>query len=91
MDETNNVIRLTDEEGVDKDFEFLDLVNYGDQEYIVLLPCDDEESGEIVILQIESEAEDRETYVGVQDGEVLNAVFSIFKEKFKNDFDFLDD
>ena len=29
-------------------------------------------------------------YVSVDDEETLNKVFEIFKEKFKNDFDFVD-
>ena len=91
MNELDNIIQLTDEKGMEQKFEFLDVVEYGEQEYIVLLPCDDEESVEVLILLLESEDDGRETYVGVEDEEVLNTVFGIFKERFKNDFNFLDE
>lgn len=38
-EEELNIITLTDEDGTDKDFEFLDLIDLDDKEYVVLLPC----------------------------------------------------
>ena len=58
-----------------------------------MLPAEEEEddSGEVVILKLEdSESEDEESYVSVDDEETLNAVFDIFKEKFKDEFNFDD-
>lgn len=37
-EEELNIITLTDEDGTDKDFEFLDLIDLDDKEYVVLLP-----------------------------------------------------
>ena len=37
------------------------------------------------------ELDDEESYVGVEDEEVLNKVFSIFKEKYKDEFNFVDE
>ena len=36
------------------------------------------------------ENSEEESYVGVEDEEILNKVFEIFKEKFKDEFDFVD-
>jgi len=91
MEEFDNVVTLTDEEGNDVNFEFLELVEYQGGEYVVLLPMDDEEAGEVVILQIIAESEDEETYAGVDDEAVLQGVFNLFKEKFKDEFDFTDE
>ena len=33
---------------------------------------------------------EEESYVSVEDEDVLNKVFEIFKERFKDDFDFVD-
>ena len=74
-------------------FEFLDLIEYNEEEYVILLPVEDEiseEPGEVVILKVESTSEDEESYVSVEDEEVLNNVFEIFKEKFKDEFNFTD-
>ncbi len=90
----DNIITLTDEEGKESNFELLDLVELDNEEYVVLLPAEgsDEEPGEVVILKVEDtdEDSDKEAYVSVDDEETLNKVFEIFKEKFKNEFDFVD-
>lgn len=92
MDE--NIIVLNDEEGKEVKFEFLDLIELDDEEYVVLLPADEEtdEPGEVVILKVEDtdSDSDEESYVGVEDEEVLNRVFQAFKDKFKDEFDFVD-
>ena len=93
-EELDNVIVLNDEEGNEVKFEFLDLVELDEEEYVVLLPIteNEEEDGEVVILKLEDTDEDseEESYVGVEDEEILNKVFTIFKEKFKDEFDFVD-
>ena len=96
-EELDNIIRLNDEDGNEVQFEFLDLVELDNEEYVVLLPVDDEESeepGEVVILKVEDSDDDSdeetESYVSVEDEETLTKVFEIFKDKFKNEFDFVD-
>lgn len=94
-EELDNVVILNDEEGNEVKFEFLDLIELDDEEYVVLLPMTEEgeeDEGEVVILKVEDidEDTDEESYVSVDDEEVLNKVFEIFKEKFKDDFDFVD-
>ena len=87
MAEIDNIIVLNDEDGNEVEFEFLDLIEYQDKEYVVLLPVDDEDD-EVVILMLEPG--DEESYVSVEDDQVLQAVFEIFKEKFKDEFNFTD-
>lgn len=90
----DNIIILNDEDGKETKFEFLDLINYDDEQYVVLLPTEEEsdEPGEVVILRVEDtdQDSDEESYVSVEDEEVLNKVFEIFKDKFKDEFDFVD-
>ncbi len=94
-EELDNIVILNDEEGNEVKFEFLDLVELDEEEYVVLLPVTEEgeeEEGEVVILKVEDtdEEADEESYVSIEDEEILNKVFEIFKEKFKDDFDFVD-
>lgn len=94
-EELDNIVILNDEEGNEVKFEFLDLIELDEEEYVVLLPVDEEgeeDEGEVVILKVEDtdEESDEESYVSVDDEETLNKVFEIFKEKFKDDFDFVD-
>ena len=93
-EELDNIIVLNDENGVEVQFEFLDLIELDDEEYVVLLPVEEDEDaeGEVVILKVEdTENEDEESYVSVEDEDTLNKVFEIFKEKFKDEFNFIDE
>ena len=91
-EELDNIIVLNDEEGNEVQFEFLDLIEFEGEEYVILLPVEEEETGEVVILQVEdTESEDEESYISVEDEEILNKVFEIFKEKFKDEFNFVDE
>ena len=88
-EEEVSTLTLTDENGVDTTFEYLDCIEYEGTEYLVLMPEGDE-SGELVILEVEPVDEDMENYLAVEDEAVLNAVFAIFKEKFKDVLEFED-
>ena len=95
-EELDNIVILNDENGNEVRFEFLDLIELDDEEYVVLLPVTsegEEDEGEVVILKVEDtddEDSDEESYVSIEDEDILNRVFEIFKEKFKDDFDFVD-
>ena len=74
-------IMLTDEDGKDTMFEFLDLIKYEENEYIVLSP----------IYEEDEEIEDGgETYSSVDDDSIIEAVYNIFKDKWKNKYNFID-
>ena len=89
QEEETNILTLTDENGADVDFEYLDCIEYEGKEYLVLMPAD-ELSTEIVILEVEPVDEENENYLSVQDENVLNAVYGIFKEKYKDVLTFED-
>ena len=81
QEEESSIITMTDENGQDVDFEYLDCIEYEGKEYLVLIPAE-EDANEIVILEIEPVDEENENYIGVEDEAVLEAVFGIFKEKY---------
>lgn len=87
-EEEISILTLTDENGQDVDFEYLDCLEYEGKEYLVLSP--DDESGEIVILEIQPVDEEHENYLAVEDENTLDAVFGIFKEKFRDILEFED-
>ena len=74
IDDESNIVVLNDENGNEIRFEFLDLIEYESE----------------VILKLEDSDTDEESYVSVDDETVLNAVFEIFKDKFKDEFNFTD-
>ncbi len=82
-EEEVSILTLTDENGQDTNFEYLDCMTYQDKEYLVLMPTEDE-SGEIVILEVEPVDEENENYLAVEDEAILDAVYGLFKEKYKD-------
>ncbi len=88
-EEEVSILTLTDENGEDINFEYLDCLEYEGKEYLVLAPEEDE-SGEIIILEIQPVDEENENYLAVEDEAVLDAVFAIFKEKYKDILQFED-
>ena len=83
QEEESAILTLTDENGVDTDFEYLDCIEYEGKEYLVLMPAEDD-SDEIVILEIEPVDEENENYLAVEDEATLEAVYEIFKERYKD-------
>ena len=88
-EELENIVVLTDDEGQDIEFEWLDTVEMGEEQYIVLLPVEDEDAEEVVILKMEVEDEN-ENFIPVEDENELNEVYDLFKERNKENFDFVD-
>ena len=88
-EEEQNILTLTDENGVETAFEYLDVIEYEGNEYLILMPAE-EGADEIVILLIEPVDEDTENYLAIEDEEVLKAVYEIFKERYKDVLTFAD-
>ena len=89
LQEEENILTLTDKNGEETEFEYLDSVEYGGQEYLILTPTG-EESGQVVILQVEPVDEETENYLAVEDEILLNEVYAIFRERYKDVLTFED-
>ena len=88
LQEEESILTLTDENGEEMQFEYMDCIAYEGSEYLVLSPL--EEPGQIVILKIEPVDEENENYVAVMDEAILDAVFDIFKKRYKDVLQFED-
>ena len=88
-EEEDSLITLTDENGNDVEFEYLDCIEYEGKEYLVLIP-NEEDADELVILEVEPVDEENENYLAVEDEAVLNAVYNIFKERYQDVLTFED-
>ena len=87
--EETEILTLTDENGNDVDFEYLDCLEYQDKEYLVLMPADEAET-QVVILEVEPVDDENENYLAVEDEAVLDAVYGMFKDKYKDVLTFED-
>ena len=87
MENEGTLITLEDEEGNEVEFEFLDIVEYEGEEYIVLIE-NDEDADEVVILKINPVDEETEEYVSIEDEDLLDKLFDIFKKKYEGEINF---
>lgn len=88
-EEESSILTLTDENGQDMDFEYLDCIPYQQKEYLVLMPAEEPDT-QIVILEVEPVDDENENYLAVEDEALLNAVYAIFRERYKDVLTFED-
>ncbi len=81
------LITLVDDEGNEVEFEFLDVVEYEGEEYIVLIE-NDEDADEVVILKINPIDDNTEEYVSIDDEDLLQKLFDVFKKKYEGEINF---
>lgn len=81
-------IILTDQNGVQMSFQCLDIIEYKDQEYAVLL-TEDEEIMIFIYEQVEG-AEDEAVYAPVEDPRLDEKVYRLFQKKYKDIYEFDD-
>ena len=86
-EEEVSVLTLTDENGVDTNFDYLDCIELEGIEYLVLMP---EGTNEIVILEVQPVDEENENYVAVENQAILDTVYGTFKERYKDVLEFED-
>ena len=89
LPEEDNLVTFVDENGEEVTFEYMDCIEYQGKEYLALLPVE-EGSNEVVILEVEPVDEENENYLTVEDDAVLEAVYDIFKDHFKDILTFED-
>lgn len=91
IEEEDTIIVLTDEDGNDVEFEFLDNVEYEGNLYVVMIPVEDEDAGVVIMLLEEGETEEEDSLLTVTDEDVVETVYEIFKENNKDVFEFEED
>ena len=89
QEEESSILTLTDENGVDTEFEYLDCIEYEGKEYLVLIPTA-EDANEIVILEVQPIDEENENYIAVESEDILDAVYDIFKCRYSDVLTFED-
>lgn len=86
-EEMDSIVVLTDEDGNEVEFEFLDSIEYGDATYVILLPTDD---NGVLIMELEETEDGEESLLQINDPMIAEEVYAMFKEKNKDFFDFED-
>jgi len=88
LEDEENYITLTDDDGNEVSFEILDTVEYKERLFAVLLPFDDEDDGIVILEIIEGEDEEFDDFVSVEDDALLDEVYTEFKKNYKGEYEF---
>ena len=82
---------LSDENGEQMAFHFLDCILVEDREYLVLMPAEGPYVNEAVILQRFREKDGEESYIPVEDMKTIRAVYDLFRQRAGDAFIFTDE
>ncbi len=82
---------MVGEDGEEVEFEHIDTIEMNGNEYVVLLPVEDQENeevDEVVILKVDHGEDGEDSFVTVDDEDELNSVFEEFKTRMEEEYDF---
>ena len=86
------ILEFEDENGNVEKYEFLDVIPYKGTDYAVLLPVteNEDEAVNVYIFEIVEELDsDTDTYLGIDDQQLIDEIYAVFMEKHKDDFNFV--
>ncbi len=90
-EERDDIVVLVGEDGEEVEFEHIDTIEMNGNEYVVLLPVEDQENeevDEVVILKVDHGEDGEDSFVTVDDEDELNSVFEEFKTRMEEEYDF---
>ena len=90
MTENDDIITLFDEDGIETDFIIVDGIDYEEKAYLALVEAahaDDDEC-EFIILRVETDENEEEVLVTIEDEEEFNNVMQVFNEAMDEDDEF---
>lgn len=79
MEEKENIVILTDEDGVDSEFEIVTILNVDNNEYCVLYPVDSEDDDAIVLKLIQDDKGD-DMLTEIEDDDEFEKVAEAYEE-----------
>jgi uncharacterized protein YrzB (UPF0473 family) len=90
-EERDDIVVLVDENGDEVEFEHIDTIEMNGNEYVVLVPYDEEDSEEqdeeeVIILKVEHNEDGEDSFVTVEDEEELDTVFEEFQARMEEEF-----
>ena len=83
-EEEDNIVELTDDDGVVSKFEYLATIPFDGEDYVILQVLEEDgtepegDDGEVIILKIEQDENGEDIYVSVDDDDVAQKVFEMF-------------
>ncbi|MBO4414123.1 MAG: DUF1292 domain-containing protein [Clostridia bacterium] len=82
------IFTLTDEDGVEKQFELIGSTELNGETYLALVPLEDNENNEYVILKSDVDEDGDDILVTIDDDDEFNKVAEIFDEELFEEIDY---
>ncbi|MEG0641940.1 MAG: DUF1292 domain-containing protein [Clostridium sp.] len=87
MEENTNIISLTDEEGVERDFEVITVLKVEETEYAILYDVDSREDEDAVVFRIAQDDEGSDILEVVEDDAEFDKVAAVYEEWLESEED----
>lgn len=84
------IVILQDEDGTQMEFELLDRIQYAEQQYAVLGARGEDEGALVILLTRQESGSGQWIYDDVEDDQTLDAVYDLFYQRHRDEFDFSD-
>ena len=85
--ENEELFTLTDEEGNESQFALLGELELDGQIYLALIPADNDDADEYVVLKVEVDENGEELLVTIDDDDEFDKVADAFEDQFMGEFD----
>lgn len=86
--ETEDIYTLTDEDGVEMQFKLLAGAQIDGVEYLALVPSDEEDAEEYVILKLDKDENGDEILITIDDDEEFDRVADLFEDELFGEIDY---
>ena len=86
--DTDDIFTLTDEDGEEKQFQLLDSCEVDGSEYLALIPLEENDAEEYVILKREIDEDGEDILVTIDDDDEFDRVADIFEDELFGEVDY---
>lgn len=80
-----NIVTLTDEDGVDHDFQLIDIITVDEADYAILQPVEDENDEAIILKIVKDEEGNPVEFVDIEDDEEWEKVADAWEEMLEEE------
>lgn len=87
----NNTITLTDEEGKEIEFEFIADFEFEGNTYFALVPVDDNDDGEYVLLRLDKDENGEDLLSTIDDDDEFDRIADYFEDTYLSEIDYDED
>lgn len=87
-EQNESSIILTDEDGKEVEFEFVDSFDFEENTYYVLIPTEDNKDEEYVILRLEKDENGEDILSTIDDDEEFDRVADYFEDEYLSEIDY---